>query len=228
VERAVRKTKPKATTLGRAPKQLRSRESFERVIQAATAILRETGHADFTLSEVSRRSRASIGSIYGRVDSKEELVRVVQHRVFEQVDREFAEIVNKIRRRSLPLRQLVPVLVRDLAEMLRSYGNIFSAMIETSAHDPQVAATGKRHYAEQALDFKLLLLERRNEIVHPDPEHAATFAFALVYGMIARHLGFGTRDAAGEGDWRQLVDDLGTTCLALLLTDPDEHRGSAR
>ena len=36
---AVRKATPKAVTLGRAPKQLRSRESFERVIQAATAIL---------------------------------------------------------------------------------------------------------------------------------------------------------------------------------------------
>jgi hypothetical protein len=96
-------------------------------------------------------------------------------------------------------------------------------MIEMAANDPQIAATGKRHYADQLLDFKLLILERRAEIAHPDPEHAASFAFAVVYGMVARHLGFGSRDAAGEGDWRQLVDDLSTTCLALLLTDPGDQ-----
>src|SRR5512137_2334831 len=99
---AAKKSPPKAA-VGRAPKQDRSRASFERVIAAAMQMLRESGHADFTLAEVSKRSRVSIGSIYCRVDGKEELVRILQQRAYEQMDREYAEIVNRIRRRNLPL-----------------------------------------------------------------------------------------------------------------------------
>lgn len=216
-------TSTKPVAVARAPKQDRSKASFERVIKSATDILCERGHADFTLSEVSRRSKVSIGSIYARVDSKDELVRIIQQRVYDQIDREFAEIVDRLRRSRLPLRQLVPLLVRGLAEVLRTYGNIFGAMIEMAANDPQISTTGKRHYAEQLLNFKLLILERRAEIVHADPDHAATFAFAILYGMVSRHLGFGGRDPVGGGDWRRFVDDLSTICLAFLLTDLSEH-----
>jgi len=58
--------------LAREPKQDRSRASFERVLDAATALLAERGYSEFTLQELSRRSKVSIGSIYCRVSGKDD------------------------------------------------------------------------------------------------------------------------------------------------------------
>src|ERR1700674_3572420 len=99
----------------RVAKQNRSKQSFDRVIDAATQILAERGFTGLTLTQVSRQSRVSIGSIYCRVDSKEDLVRAVQARALKEMDHEFAMLVNRVRRKSLPLRALVPTMVRELA-----------------------------------------------------------------------------------------------------------------
>lgn len=209
------------TAHSRTPKQTRSRESFDRVIDAAADILREGGLQALTLTDVSRRSRVSIGSIYCRVKSKDDLIRAVQAHVFVQMDNEMAAMVNRIRRKGLPLHELVPTLVSDLAHYLRRHGALLNALIERGAQDPVVAAVGRKAHAQAALDFKLLLLERRSEFQHPDPEHAAATCFTVVYGVLARYLGLGgaRETGAGEGDWKQLVEDLGLMALAFLEMD---------
>jgi len=96
------------TVFARKPKQTRSRQSYDRMLDAATHILEEGGLPALTLSEVSRRSKVSIGSIYCRVDGKDDLLRAVQERALGQMDREFALLLMRVRRRVLPLRELVP------------------------------------------------------------------------------------------------------------------------
>jgi AcrR family transcriptional regulator len=213
----------------RKPKQSRSRESFDRVIEAATELLRERGAQTLTLAEVSRRSKVSIGSIYCRVESKDDLIRVVHARALGNMEHEFAAIINGIRRKRLPLRDLVPLLVRELAQYLRRHADLLSAFIERGAQDPVIASVGRKAHAQTALDFRLLLLERQNEFVHPDPERAAATCFTIVYGALARYLGLGgnRESGAGEGDWKQLIDDLGLMSLAFLATDLEQIMGAS-
>ena len=68
------------------PKQQRSRDSFAKVRAAVLQLLHERGTGQFALAEVSARAEVSIGSIYGRVSSKAELLRVVQNQEFERLD----------------------------------------------------------------------------------------------------------------------------------------------
>src|SRR4026209_2000726 len=89
--------------LAREPKQDRSRVSFERVLDAATALLAERGYSEFTLQELSRRSQVSIGWIYCRVSGKDDLIRRVQVRVLDRLDVEQASFINRLRRPQLPL-----------------------------------------------------------------------------------------------------------------------------
>jgi AcrR family transcriptional regulator len=209
------------STHARSPKQLRSRESFDRVIEAATDLLAKHGIDGLTLAEVSRRSKVSIGSIYCRVESKNDLLRVVQARVLVRMEHEFSAMVNRIRRRRLPLRELVPTLVRELAQFLRRHVAHLNAFIALGARDAVVRTVGRKAHAQTALDFRLLLLERHSEFVHPDHEHAASTCFTVVYGALARYLGLGvtTEGGAGEGDWKQLIEDLGLMALAFLALD---------
>ncbi len=67
----------------RPPKQRRSRESYERVLDAAHALLEENGFEGFTVQEVAVRSGVSIGAIYERFGNKETLLRAVHARLMD-------------------------------------------------------------------------------------------------------------------------------------------------
>src|SRR6202008_2823007 len=70
-------------TTVRPPKQRRSRESYERVLDAARALLEENGFEGLTVQEVAIRSGVSIGAIYERFGNKETLLRAVHARLME-------------------------------------------------------------------------------------------------------------------------------------------------
>lgn len=214
----------------RIPMQKRSRESFDRVIDAAIELLRQGGIQSLTLAEVSRRSKVSIGSIYCRVDSKSDLIRAVQARVLDDMDREFSRMVNRIRRRGLSLRELVPTLVREQGSFLRRHVALLNAFIEESVNDAYMATIGKRYHAQTALDFKLLLLERQADFVHADSERAADTCFSIVYGTLARAIGLGhSRDEGpDEKQWRRLVDDVGWAILAFLTVDVQQEPAAGK
>lgn len=206
----------------RKPKQTRSQQSYDRMLDAATQILEAGGLQALTLSEVSRRSKVSIGSIYCRVDGKDDLLRAVQARALGQMDREFALLLTRARRRGLPLRELVPTMVRELSNFLRRHAKLLSAFMQQAATDPVIQATGAKSWQQTALDFKLILLERRDEFGHPDPDHAAEMCFIVVYGCLARFLGFNSIDGDAQGapsNWNELIDDLGLMMLGFLALD---------
>lgn len=208
-------------SLAKEPKQDRSRASFERLLDTATSLLAERGYSEFTLHELSRRSKVSIGSIYARVKGKDDLIRLVQVRELDKLDVEQASFINRLRRQELPLMELVPATVTQFGRFLRKHAPILRAFMELAASDPVAAEVGKKHFNQAVLDFRLLLLERRAEIRHADPEHAVDACFNVVYASLGRYLGLGTMgDVAGEGDWDQLLEDLSLISLFFLLGDP--------
>ena len=211
--------------LAREPKQDRSRASFERVLDAATALLAEKGYSEFTLQELSRRSKVSIGSIYGRVDGKDDLIRLVQVRELDRLDVDQASFINRLRRQELPLRELVLETVTQFGKFLRKHAAILRAFMELGASDPVAGEVGKKHFNQALHDFRLLLLERRSEIRHADPDHAVEACFHVVYASLGRYLGLGTRgEVSEEGDWDQLLEDLSLMTLVFLLGDPRQVR----
>jgi len=204
------------------------------MIKAAIEVIEERGLIGLTLSSVSSRSRVSIGSIYNRVDSKEALVREVQAVVLQRMEKEFAVLVNRVRRRMLPLRELVPVMVWELAHHLRRYAPLLTAFMQQADRDTVVEEVGRKAYQQSVLDFQLVLLERKEEFRHPDPEHATATCFSVAYASLARHLGLDSRPSAPgqrgpeEGNWQQLVQDLGEMSLAFMMIDIDQAVGATR
>jgi AcrR family transcriptional regulator len=205
------------------PKQNRSRASLERLLKSATELLVEKGYKDFTLLEVSDRANVSIGSIYNRFNNKENLIRQVQEKELNALEIESAVIINKIRRKDLKLRQLVPEVIFQYANLLASYKGILRPLMEISAIDPVVEAYGKQHAAENIADFIQLLVDRKDEIVQPDAIKAINHSFRYVYASLARFLGLGIMDSvSGEGDWEELLSDLSNITLHYLLGHPDQ------
>src|SRR4030095_4207181 len=76
----------------RPPKQERSRQSLERVIEASMALLEEQGFDAFTIQDVSQRADVSVGAIYARFGNKESLLRAVHKHAMESIGAEHGAV----------------------------------------------------------------------------------------------------------------------------------------
>ncbi|WP_216320627.1 TetR/AcrR family transcriptional regulator [Deinococcus aestuarii] len=201
----------------RTPQQDRSRQSFERVLEAATELLGEKGYEQLTLAEVSQRAGVSTGSIYGRVRGKEDLLDAVQVHILERVERQQTELLDAIRAERLPFDALVVQMVTALGEFLRAQANLLRPLMARAPSNPTVATLGKRSFHKLKRGWADTLLDHRAEIGHPRPEHAVDACFSLAYAAFARYLGLGSAaDVAGEGDWDELGRDLGEMSVLFL------------
>lgn len=206
-----------AVTPSREPQQGRSRASYERMIAAAEKLLRERGNNDFTLLEVSKIGKVSIGSIYNRFDSKDDLVRAVQSRVLLAVDREQREIVEAAEAQAGHLHELVPMLIDGIAEALRRHADLMRPMMLQAVSDPIVSEAGKRSYDQVEAMVCSALLSHSAEIRRADPERAVYGAYRIAYAALARDLGFGAAPGYHvAGEWQALKKTLGAMVSAYL------------
>jgi AcrR family transcriptional regulator len=202
----------------RPPLQQRSRSSFERVLRAARELLEEEGYPGFTLASVSARAGVSVGAIYARVPSKDALFYAVHARVMEELAAVYDKIVEEESDRGLPARELVQTTVRRFAEPFPTHSAILRVVMHRGAVDELVAELGSQASSEQAERFRTMILTRRSEIVHPDPELAVDVAYRMMYCTLARQVMYGpTFESSHPVDWDELVREIGVAAAAYLL-----------
>src|SRR5579862_121459 len=170
----------------RPPRQRRSRESFERVLDAARSLLEENGFEGFTVQEVAARSGVSVGAIYERFGSKESLLRVVHGRVMDSLD----AAVSAIEAHAEPgdARAAIVAAVADYARVAHDHRRILRAFMHLGAIDELIAQRGSRASTDGGRVFKRRILAHRDAIGHPEPELAVDVAFRMVYCTIARQI----------------------------------------
>lgn len=204
----------------RAPKQERSRRSFDKAVDAAISLLVERGSDAFTLVEVAERAGVSTGSIYTRVDSKDDLLRFAHAREMARMGQETEETFGAEPPAGEPFSGAVARVITELAVLLRDYAPILDAFMTRASQDPVIAKTGKALHFQTVDYFCAALLTRREDISHPDPDHAVAWSCTVVYSVLARWLGLGTEPtASGEGDWDIILADL-TEMITTYLTNP--------
>jgi AcrR family transcriptional regulator len=209
------------STALRAPVQGRSKASYERMLAAAEALMAAAGSDEFTLQEVSKKGKVSIGSIYNRFESKDALLHAVQLRVLERIDKRMGARLEEARSGADTLDRLVVALTKAVGETLKENAEIMRPLMLRATNDPLVAATGKSSFAKTADAVKGSLLLYSAEIKQPDPLRAVDSSFRILYAAIARYLGFGSATtAAWEGDWDVLLQDLSRMIAAFLVTPP--------
>ncbi len=207
----------------RTPQQGRSKASFERMLTTAEQLMAERGSDDFTLNEVAKLGKVSIGSIYCRFDSKDDMVHAVQVRVLQRVDADMLLAIARVREQRLPFARFIALFVDRIAESLRQFSAQMRPFMLRASSDPVVASLGKGSYGRTATAVRDALLDHRASIRHADPDRAVDVAFRVLYASLARYLGFGSSsEAAGEGDWTQLKLDLADMTLAYLRFTGDQ------
>ena len=211
-----------ATAHARAPKQGRSRQSFERIIEATIDLLRERSYDQITLAEICQLAGVSTGALYGRVTGKDELLRAVQVRFFERLDVAFTEEPQRIAAQAHGLAQVVPAVVAGLGNLLKENASVLRSFMLRGAVDEVIGAAGKKSAHENHAKFSRLVEACSAEIRHPNPARAIEASMLLIYATQARFLGLDSFGGKGEArGWEELLEDLSDMMLAYLLFVPE-------
>lgn len=207
-------------TVSRKPQQGRSKASLERMLLAARELMLERGSEDFTLQDVNQRGNVSIGSIYLRFQSKENLVRAVIARALEDLAQAEEGMMAEVQAASTTLEEFMPRYVAGYAEVLRVNAPLLRLAMERASFDPLVSKPGKDHALMATRRGMDAMLRYRDSFGGTDHETKATSAYKIVFATLARQLSLGsTGEAAHDYDWEVLKHELGRMCVAYLRTD---------
>jgi len=176
---------PQKTTL--PAHQARSRESAARLLRATIDVLDKDGIEGATIPRIAARAGLSPGAVYRRFPDKDALMREVCLRVFESNYRHTKELLAAERWKEKSLSEMARSLIAITLKGHRQHRGLLRAILFFTLQHPDAAFVRKSEELEwkafsEASD---LLLTRRHEIRHPDPESAVKFAL-LMLGIAAQ------------------------------------------
>jgi len=207
-------------SVSRKPQQGRSKASLVRMLATSREMMLERGNEEFTLQEVSQRGKVSIGSIYLRFESKDNLVRAVIANALEDIARDEEALFAKLEAETHSLGEFIPQYVSEFAEVLRGHAPLLRLAMQRAAYDPLISGPGKESALKSLDGAKQAMLRFRSEIGGDDKENKVTAAYQVVFAALARELSLGsTGESAHNFDWDQHKIELGKMCLAYLRAD---------
>jgi len=159
-------------------KQSRSRESLQRLLNAAVEVLNERGLEGATIPRIAARAGLSPGAVYRRFPDKDALLQTVVLTELEQMDENTRTQLTPELAEKSSLRQFAKQMIQGSLQIHRQYSTLKRTMDQYVLTHPNAAFRKKVFKLNisairQVADFLLL---KRKEIKHPDPEAAVSFA----------------------------------------------------
>jgi AcrR family transcriptional regulator len=177
----------------RPPQQARSKATLHRLLEAALELLGERRFEQASVAEIARRARASVGAFYARFPDKEALLGFLNDRLFEQGRELWDAFLAKQRWRDRGAAEVVEAVVWRLVERRRAHRGLLRALSLYARSRPDARFTEHAVAMNRHVHRRLreLLLERRAEIGHDDPERAIAIGLLLVDGATREAILFG-------------------------------------
>lgn len=170
---------PSAPAL-RPPKQSRSRRTLERIVQASLAILEADGPDGLTVQAIVERARSSVGSFYARFDGKDDLLDYLAERMWTEATERWDEALAERAWEDRTLPELVDGAVALLAETARAQ-SVPLRSLQASGGSGRAAGRFRTHVRDGLAE---VLLHRRDDIGHPDPDTAARVGLAAASALM--------------------------------------------
>jgi AcrR family transcriptional regulator len=168
------------------PKQARSLETVNRLLDAAEQLLDEEGLEAATVPAIARRAKVSVGVVYRRFPDKDTLLRAVWERFLARKREQTTSILAACAGMNAPLPDLVRGMIRGTIEAQRKKRNLLRALLQFSRTHPDPAFKRAAHEMNQAntAAVSVLMLQHRDQIEHPNPEVAITFAILTLAAVL--------------------------------------------
>ncbi len=191
------------------PKQARSEQTLYRILDAAEALIEQKGLADASIPEIARWAGSSVGGIYARFRDKNQLLRALEERFFNDLSRRLDELTRPERWADAPIPEIARAAVAELVGVFRERNALIQAFVFRAVQDPEFREEGLRFRHMVSDRFVTLLRPRFRQIDHPHPELAIDLGVQLAFGLLYQIAVFGEARAARRplAD-AELVDEL--------------------
>jgi len=164
------------------PRQLRSRESLRRMLDAAEAVLAKHGLEGATLPRIAAQAGISPAHVYRRFRDKDALMAAVFQRLTERSSAATVTQFDPETVRPIGLVQFSKNMIAGMIRNFRADAGLSRATVQYSEAHWEVGFVRKAR-ASEAKSFQTMVntfLMWRDQIKQPEPERAIRFAFVMV------------------------------------------------
>lgn len=203
--------------LVKIPQQERSRQTMQNILDAGRELLISGGFDGFSVAQLSALSGVSVGSIYQRFGKKEEVYRMLQAGLLNEMDQKatarFEQVENPYKNDCEVIFDAIKRFCHhciDNQQLLRAL--ISRGMIDSAANERGVESSiliGKL--------FKQFLHTHMKTQNLKDPDFAYDICFRMIYSFGWRRI---MADPTLESDtnieWDQIVEELCAMCARYL------------
>lgn len=185
------------------PKQARSEDTLRRLLNAAEALIVEKGHRAVSIPDIARRANSSVGGFYARFRDKNELLRALEERHFQELSQRVERLADPVRWAGADTAAIVEAAVAELVAIMREKRPVIAAFLANALEDPVLLEGGLRFRRSVEERLSVLFLSRREEMTHPEPGLAIEFAIQTAFAIMQQHVLIEETRAQG----RALSDD---------------------
>jgi AcrR family transcriptional regulator len=175
----------------RPPRQARSQETLDRILDAAEALVAEKGFEDTPVSEIVQRAESSVGAFYARFHDKQGLLHALYERYYEEAVATADATLAPARWEGAETSELIDAVIHFLVSIFRERRGLMRAFVVRNHTHPEFQARQLRLSHHVIARLSALLLARREQLSHPDPERATRFGFMLVFSALESMILFG-------------------------------------
>ena len=168
------------------PKQERSLQTLNRLLDAAERILEEEGLDAATVPVIAKRAGVSVGVVYRRFKNKDALIRGVYERFLWRVGEQNSIMLATLNRMEISLPNLLRGMIRGSIESHRRKRNLLRALFQFARthEDPTMKREAAKMNRASTAAITALMLTHRDKIGHPEPETAIEFAVLTLASVI--------------------------------------------
>ena len=175
----------------KSPRQKRSRESLERLLEAAEEQIRLYGVDALTVSGVVNSIGLSVGAFYARFPDKTALLHAVQDRFHNRLEPIIREQMLAEAGSIATLAEAVDAAIEVLIRNVVGERELSRGFMSLSVADPVLRARGEVVNRQRRETLSEILLAHSDEIGHPDPGLAINVAYGMYAAVVRGRLMFG-------------------------------------
>jgi AcrR family transcriptional regulator len=176
------------------PRQRRSRETLQRVLDAFVELLAKKPFEEITMAELARRARIAVTSIYARFENKQALVLAAHERYRAEMLREIDLLLNPARWGAANLEVIIHEVMTGVITDRRSRLPLLRAALLINDREVyERAAQISRHVSER---MTTLLAPRLDWLPAAERERTIDFALRSATSVLQQRLVFGDIEPA--------------------------------
>ncbi|GHE13643.1 TetR/AcrR family transcriptional regulator [Streptomyces alanosinicus] len=172
---------PPPATPRKRPRQQRSQETYDAIVEAAAQLFERDSYAGATTNRIAERAGVSVGSLYQYFPNKDALLYAIGEQHIRHLRTELAELTTELRRTMPSLPACVHVLVKALADLHLARPRMHRLLYDQAPRPAEAAAQLRGFQRDIAAEVEYHL--RRLGVGGPAPDLTAIL---LVQGVEAQ------------------------------------------